>query len=63
MASKKYLTIEKDALDKFTLVASRDSKGGDSLSPEERLVGERLFTRSDRVLLRSCKSRRHQGSC
>ena len=51
MASKKYLTIEKDALDQFTLLASKDPKAETALSPEERLVGERLFARSERVLL------------
>ena len=51
MASKKYLTIEKDALDQFTLTATRDSKAQALLSPEEKLVADRLFARSDRVLL------------
>lgn len=51
MAAKKYLTIEKDALDQFTLAAGRDPRAESLLSPEEKLVGQRLFARSSRVLL------------
>ena len=51
MAAKKYLSIEKDALDQYTLVKSKDAKYGSVLSEEERLVADRLFSRSDRVLL------------
>jgi uncharacterized membrane protein YgcG len=51
MAAKKYLTIEKDALDQFTLVASKDARAQAALSAEEKLVADRLFARSERVLL------------
>ncbi len=51
MAAKKYLTIEKDALDQFTLVANSDPKAENLLSPEEKLVASRLFARARKVLL------------
>jgi uncharacterized membrane protein YgcG len=51
MAAKKYLTIEKDALDQYTITANKDPKAESALSPEEKLVANRLFARSDRVLL------------
>jgi uncharacterized membrane protein YgcG len=51
MASKKYLTIEKDALDAFTLVQTKDPKAATLLSSEEQLVASRLFSARDRVLL------------
>src|SRR6185369_1686143 len=51
MASKKYLTIEKDALDAFSLTANKDPKFRALLSQEERLVADRLFATRDRLLL------------
>lgn len=51
MASKKYLTIEKDALDAFTLSANKDPKSDGLLSTEEKLVAQRLFATRDRLLL------------
>ncbi len=51
MAAKKYLTIEKDALDQFTLQRTKDPKAESAISQEERLVADRLFSRSDKVLL------------
>jgi uncharacterized membrane protein YgcG len=51
MAAKKYLTIEKDALDAFTLVQTKDKKAEGLLSTEEKLVAQRLFSSRDRVLL------------
>jgi len=51
MAAKKYVTIEKDALDQFTLAAGKDPRLNNALSPEEKLVAQRLFARADRVLL------------
>lgn len=51
MAAKKYLSIEKDALDQYTLTRSKDPKFASALTTEERLVADRLFARSDRVLL------------
>jgi hypothetical protein len=51
MAAKKYLTINKDALDTFSLTKSSDPKAYNALSPEEKLVAERLFARGDKVLL------------
>lgn len=51
MAAKKYLSIEKDALDQYTLTRSKDPKFANALTTEERLVADRLFARSDRVLL------------
>jgi len=51
MAAKKYLTINKDALDAFTLVKSDDPKAFNALSTEEKLVASRLFARGPNVLL------------
>jgi uncharacterized membrane protein YgcG len=51
MASKKYLTIEKDALDAFTLAQTKDPRAATLLSSEEKLVASRLFSSRDRVLL------------
>ena len=51
MAAKKYLTINKDALDAFTLVKNSDPKAFNALSPEEQLVATRLFSRASSVLL------------
>jgi len=51
MAAKKFLTINKDALDAFTLTKSNDPKLYNALSPEEKLVASRLFARGSTVLL------------
>jgi uncharacterized membrane protein YgcG len=51
MAAKKYVTIEKDALDAFTIVQSKDPRPATLLSEEEKLVASRLFASRDRVLL------------
>jgi uncharacterized membrane protein YgcG len=51
MASKKFLTIEKDALDAYALTANKDPKYRALLSEEERLVADRLFSTRDRLLL------------
>jgi len=51
MASKKYLTINKDALDAFTLTKNSEPKAFNALSPEEKLVATRLFARGSSVLL------------
>ena len=51
MASKKFLTIEKDALDVYTLTANKDPKFRALLSPEERLVADRIFSTRDRLTL------------
>ena len=51
LASKKFLSIEKDALDQYTLTKNNDPKAANALSGEERLVADRLFARSSRVLL------------
>jgi len=51
MAAKKYVTINKDALDAFTLTKNDDPKLLNTLSPEERLVATRLFARGSSVLL------------
>jgi Predicted membrane protein (DUF2207) len=48
IAAKKYLTINKDALDQYTL-AKIDSKA--PLTEEEQLVASRLFARGPNVLL------------
>jgi uncharacterized membrane protein YgcG len=51
MAAKKYLSIEKDALDQFALTANKDPKFQSLLTAEENLIADRLFSRSQRVLL------------
>jgi len=51
MAAKKYVTINKDALDAFTLVKNDDPKVFAALSAEEKLVATRLFARGSSVLL------------
>ena len=51
MAAKKFVSINKDALDAFTLVKNSDPKVYAALSPEERLVASRLFARGSTVLL------------
>ncbi len=51
MASKKYLTIEKDALDVFTLVKNKDPRAESTLTDEERLVAHRLFATRDHITL------------
>lgn len=51
MAAKKYLTINKDALDAFTLVKSADPKAAGAISAEEQLVAARLFARGPSLLL------------
>ncbi|MGZ4816013.1 MAG: DUF2207 domain-containing protein [Terriglobales bacterium] len=51
MAAKKYLTINKDALDTFTLLKNDDPKLFNALSAEEKLVATRLFARGSSVLL------------
>lgn len=51
MAAKKYLTIEKDALDAFTVVQTKDPRAATLLSAEEKLVASRLFAARDRVPL------------
>jgi len=51
MASKKFLTIEKDALDAYALNKNKDPKASVALNSEERLVADRLFATRDRVLL------------
>jgi uncharacterized membrane protein YgcG len=51
MASKKYLTIEKDALDAYTLTANKEPKFRALLAPEERLVADRIFSTRDRLTL------------
>ena len=51
MAAKKFLTINKDALDAFTLVKTDDPKVFATLSPEEKLVAARLFARGPSLLL------------
>lgn len=51
MAAKKYLTINKDALDQYTLNRGSDPKTFSALTDEEKLVATRLFARSPSVLL------------
>ena len=51
LAAKKYLTINKDALDQYTLTKSNDSRTFSALTSEEQLVATRLFARSGNVLL------------
>lgn len=51
MAAKKYVTIEKDALDAYSVTRSSDPKLASALNSEERLVADRLFANSNHVLL------------
>ncbi|HMK28133.1 MAG TPA: DUF2207 domain-containing protein [Terriglobales bacterium] len=51
MAAKKYLSIEQDEAGQYTLIKSGSPAAAASLTADERLIAERLFTTNDRLLL------------